>query len=124
MRIACVSPLMEAVPPKLYGGTERVVAYLCDELAALGHEVTLFASGDSVTRARLVPVWPCALRLDPGMRDYLAPHIVMVEVVGDDARGLCSAPPARSMGPLCWHPATRAPKGVSRADREGAAGAD
>ena len=53
MRIACVSPLMEAVPPKLYGGTERVVAYLCDELAALGHEVTLFASGDSVTRARL-----------------------------------------------------------------------
>ena len=85
MRIACLSPLMEAVPPKLYGGTERVVAYLCDELAALGHEVTLFASGDSVTRARLVPVWPCALRLDPGMRDYLAPHIVMLEVVAQRA---------------------------------------
>ena len=49
MRIACVSPLMEAVPPKLYGGTERIVAYLCDELASLGHDVTLFASGDSAT---------------------------------------------------------------------------
>jgi glycosyltransferase involved in cell wall biosynthesis len=79
MKIAHVSPLMEAVPPKLYGGTERIVAYLCDELAALGHEVTLFASGDSVTKARLEPVWPCALRLDPGMRDYLAPHVVMLE---------------------------------------------
>ncbi|MGH7092617.1 MAG: glycosyltransferase family 4 protein [Stellaceae bacterium] len=81
MRIAQVSPLMEAVPPKLYGGTERVVAHLSDELTALGHEVTLFASGDSVTRARLEPVWPCALRLDPAMRDYLAPHMVMLEHV-------------------------------------------
>jgi glycosyltransferase involved in cell wall biosynthesis len=81
MKIACVSPLMEAVPPKLYGGTERIVAYLCDELTALGHDVTLFASGDSVTKARLDPVWPCALRLDRGMRDYLAPHIVMLEAV-------------------------------------------
>jgi glycosyltransferase involved in cell wall biosynthesis len=79
MKIAHVSPLMEAVPPKLYGGTERIVAYLCDELADLGHEVTLFASGDSLTKARLEPVWPCALRLDRGMRDYLAPHIVMIE---------------------------------------------
>ncbi len=79
MKIAHVSPLMEAVPPKLYGGTERIVAYLCDELAALGHDVTLFASGDSITKARLEPVWPCALRLDPGMRDYLAPHVVMLE---------------------------------------------
>jgi glycosyltransferase involved in cell wall biosynthesis len=81
MKIAHVSPLMESVPPKLYGGTERIVAYLCDELAALGHDVTLFASGDSVTRARLEPVWPCALRLDPRMRDYIAPHIVMLEMV-------------------------------------------
>jgi glycosyltransferase involved in cell wall biosynthesis len=72
---------MEAVPPKLYGGTERVVAYLCDELVALGHDVTLFASGDSVTAAQLEPVWPCALRLDPGMRDYLAPHIIMLEIL-------------------------------------------
>ncbi len=81
MRIAQVSPLMEAVPPKLYGGTERVVSYLSNELAALGHDVVLFASGDSVTDARLHAVWPCALRLDPTMRDYLAPHIVMLEQV-------------------------------------------
>jgi glycosyltransferase involved in cell wall biosynthesis len=81
MKIAHVSPLMEAVPPRLYGGTERIVAYLCDELTALGHEVTLYASGDSVTRARLEPAWPCALRLDPTMRDYLAPHIVMLEML-------------------------------------------
>jgi len=85
MKIACVSPLMEAVPPKFYGGTERIVCYLCDELTALGHDVTLFASGDSVTRARLVPVWPCALRLDREIRDYLAPHIVMLEVLAQRA---------------------------------------
>jgi glycosyltransferase involved in cell wall biosynthesis len=72
---------MEAVPPKLYGGTERVVSYLSNELAALGHDVVLFASGDSVTDARLDAVWPCALRLDRTMRDYLAPHIVMLERV-------------------------------------------
>src|SRR5579864_8724728 len=81
MKIAQVSPLMEAVPPKLYGGTERIVAYLCDELTALGHDVTLFATGDSITRARLEPVWGCALRLDPTMRDYLAPHLVMLEML-------------------------------------------
>jgi glycosyltransferase involved in cell wall biosynthesis len=81
MRIAQVSPLMEAVPPKLYGGTERIVAYLTDELVALGHDVTLFASGDSVTQAKLEAVWPHALRLDQQMRDYLAPHIGMLEQV-------------------------------------------
>ena len=81
MKIAQVAPLMEAVPPKLYGGTERIVSYLTDQLAELGHEVTLFASGDSVTKATLEPVWPCALRLDSSMRDYLAPHIVMLEQV-------------------------------------------
>ena len=79
MKIAQISPLMEAVPPKLYGGTERIVAYLCDEMVALGHEVTLFASGDSSTKARLHAAWPKALRLDEGMRDYLAPHILMLE---------------------------------------------
>ena len=79
MKIAQVSPLMEAVPPRLYGGTERIVAYLSDELTALGHDVTLFASGDSVTKAKLEPVWPCALRLDAGIRDFLAPHIIMLE---------------------------------------------
>ena len=63
MRIAQVAPLAESVPPKLYGGTERVVNWLIDELVELGHDVTLFASGDSATRAKLVPVWPRALRL-------------------------------------------------------------
>jgi glycosyltransferase involved in cell wall biosynthesis len=81
MKIAQVAPLMEAVPPKFYGGTERVVSYLTEQLVELGHEVTLFASGDSETTATLVPVWPCALRLDNSMRDYLAPHIVMLEQV-------------------------------------------
>jgi glycosyltransferase involved in cell wall biosynthesis len=79
MKIAQVAPLMEAVPPRLYGGTERIVSYLTDQLVELGHDVTLFASGDSVTKAKLEPVWPCALRLDAGMRDYLAPHVVMLE---------------------------------------------
>jgi glycosyltransferase involved in cell wall biosynthesis len=81
MKIAQVAPLMEAVPPKLYGGTERIVSYLTEQLVELGHDVTLFASGDSVTKAALEPVWPCALRLDNSMRDYLAPHIVMLEQV-------------------------------------------
>ena len=81
MKIAQVAPLMEAVPPKLYGGTERIVSYLTEQLVELGHEVTLFASGDSMTKATLEPVWPCALRLDSSMRDYLAPHIAMLEQV-------------------------------------------
>ena len=63
MRIAQLAPLAESVPPKLYGGTERVVAWLVDELVELGHEVTLFASGDSRTKGRLHSVWPRALRL-------------------------------------------------------------
>jgi glycosyltransferase involved in cell wall biosynthesis len=81
MRIAHVSPLMEAVPPKLYGGTERIVAYLCNEMHSMGHEVTLFASGDSIVDCRLVPAWPRALRLDPTIVDYLAPHMIMLEMV-------------------------------------------
>jgi glycosyltransferase involved in cell wall biosynthesis len=79
MRIAQIAPLFESVPPRWYGGTERVVAYLTDELVRMGHDVTLFASGDSTTRATLVSVCPQALRLDPACRDYLAWHIVMVE---------------------------------------------
>jgi glycosyltransferase involved in cell wall biosynthesis len=79
MRIAQISPLHEAVPPKLYGGTERVVSYLTEELVALGHDVTLFASGDSATSARLEAMVPRALRLDPAIRDPIAPHIVMME---------------------------------------------
>ena len=63
MKIAQVSPLMESVPPKLYGGTERIVSYLTEELVRQGHEVTLFASGDSETAAKLVACAPQALRL-------------------------------------------------------------
>ena len=63
MRIAQIAPLAESVPPKLYGGTERVVAWLVDALVGLGHQVTLFASGDSHTKAKLVPVCQRALRL-------------------------------------------------------------
>ncbi|MDB5410472.1 MAG: glycosyl transferase group 1 [Rhodospirillales bacterium] len=81
MRIAQVSPLAEAVPPKLYGGTERIVAFLTDELVAQGHDVTLFASGDSVTSAKLEAAWPRSLRLDPSLRDFLAPHMLMMELV-------------------------------------------
>lgn len=85
MRIAQVSPLMEAVPPKLYGGTERIVAYLSDELVALGHDVTLFASGDSISRARIEAGCPQALRLDPTVRDHIAPLIAMLEGVAQRA---------------------------------------
>ena len=86
MKIAQIAPLEEAVPPKLYGGTERVVAYLTDALVELGHEVTLFASGDSDTKARLVPSWPRALRLDPTLRDHYAPLHVHLEVMASRAR--------------------------------------
>ena len=68
MRIAQIAPLMESVPPRLYGGTERIVSYLTDELVRLGHEVTLFASADSVTAAELVGCASTALRLDVGRR--------------------------------------------------------
>jgi len=81
MHIAQVAPLTEAVPPKLYGGTERVVSWLTEELIALGHDVTLFASGDSVTSARLEAVWPRALRLDGAVRDPNALHMMMLERV-------------------------------------------
>jgi len=81
MRIAQIAPLHEAVPPRLYGGTERVVSFLTEELVAQGHDVTLFASGDSVTSAKLRSVWPRALRLDPGIRDPIAPHMLLMEAV-------------------------------------------
>ena len=81
MRIAQIAPLTEAVPPRLYGGTERVVSYLTEALVEAGHDVTLFASGDSITSAELVQVWPRALRLDPQIRDFIAPHIYMMELV-------------------------------------------
>jgi glycosyltransferase involved in cell wall biosynthesis len=81
MRIAQVAPLTEAVPPKLYGGTERVVHWLTEELVALGNDVTLFASGDSQTSAKLDSTWPRALRLDGSVRDPNALHMVMLERV-------------------------------------------
>ena len=81
MRIAQIAPLTEAVPPKLYGGTERVIAWLTEELVALGHDVTLFASGDSHTSARLEPIWPRALRLDTSVRDPMGLHMAMLEQV-------------------------------------------
>ncbi|MDI6853765.1 MAG: glycosyltransferase family 4 protein [Deltaproteobacteria bacterium] len=81
MRIAQISPLYESVPPKYYGGTERVVSYLTEELVRLGHEVTLFASGDSVTGAELKSQTPRALRLNRACIDPLAHHIRMLERV-------------------------------------------
>ena len=81
MHIAQIAPLTAAIPPKLYGGTERVVSWLREELIALGHEVTLFASGDSVTSARLEAAWPRALRLDGAVRDPNALHMMMLERV-------------------------------------------
>ena len=81
MRIAQVAPLAESVPPKLYGGTERVVAWLVDELVNMGHEVTLFASGDSVTGAELIPVCPRALRLGRPRTDPMAIQAALIEEV-------------------------------------------
>jgi len=87
MRIAQIAPLAESVPPKLYGGTERVVAWLVDELVGLGHDVTLFASGDSVTRAKLHSVWPRALRLGRPRSDPIAAQAVLLEAMSQHAAG-------------------------------------
>jgi glycosyltransferase involved in cell wall biosynthesis len=81
MKIAQIAPLMESVPPRLYGGTERIVAYLTDELVRLGHDVTLFASGDSVTTANLVPCAAMALRLDCKVRDPIPYYMLMLDRV-------------------------------------------
>jgi glycosyltransferase involved in cell wall biosynthesis len=85
LRIAQIAPLSESVPPQLYGGTERVVAYLTDELVRQGHSVTLFASGDSQTSATLVPICPTAQRL-AGCRDYLAGLVLQIEEVTQRAQ--------------------------------------
>jgi glycosyltransferase involved in cell wall biosynthesis len=79
VKIAQIAPLAESVPPKLYGGTERVVSYLTEELVRVGHDVTLFASGDSMTSARLIAGTPRALRLDPSIKDPLPPLVTMLE---------------------------------------------
>src|SRR6201993_2724603 len=85
MRIAQVSPLYESCPPQLYGGTERVVSYLTEELVRQGHEVTLFAAGDSQTKATLRAVCDRALRLDPRCKDPLPHHLVMLNRVARSA---------------------------------------
>jgi glycosyltransferase involved in cell wall biosynthesis len=81
MKIAQVAPLIESVPPRLYGGTERIVSYLTEELVAQGHDVTLFASGDSVTSAKLVPCCPQALRLNSAVRDTIPYYMLMLDRV-------------------------------------------
>jgi len=86
MRIAQIAPLAESVPPKLYGGTERVVAWLIDELVELGYDVTLFASGNSKTRATLVPVWPYAFRLSRQRTDPVAVQAVLLETMAARAK--------------------------------------
>jgi hypothetical protein len=94
MRIAQIAPLAEAVPPKLYGGTERVVAWLTEELLALGYEVTLFASGDSSTRATLVPVIPRALRLEKPRPGALSGLCRFAGCIGEGGLGFrhCALP--------------------------------
>src|ERR1700759_4831004 len=81
MRIGQIAPLFESVPPRLYGGTERVVSHLTEELVRLGHQVTLFASGDSITAAELVPCTQRALRLDPDARDSIPHQMVQLDKV-------------------------------------------
>ena len=85
MRIAQVSPLYERVPPRYYGGTERIVSYLTEELVEQGHEVTLFASGDSKTKARLVAGSELGLRLNPETADYNPYHVLQLEQVMQEA---------------------------------------
>jgi len=85
MKIAQVAPLIESVPPRLYGGTERIVSYLTEELVRLGHDVTLFASGDSITSAQLVPCCTRALRLDPAVHDTIPHFMLMIDKVCERA---------------------------------------
>src|SRR5262245_53709951 len=81
MRIAQIAPLAESVPPKLYGGSERVVSWLTEELVALGHEVTLFASGDSVTSGTLIPIVPKAIRLSRPRPDPFPAYAVQLDAI-------------------------------------------
>jgi hypothetical protein len=85
MKIAQIAPLIESVPPRFYGCTERVVSYLTEELVRLGHDVTLFASGDSVTSARLISCATTALRLNPNVRDHIPYYMLMLDRVRECA---------------------------------------
>jgi glycosyltransferase involved in cell wall biosynthesis len=84
MRIAQVAPLIESIPPKIYGGTERIVSFLTEELVKKGHDVTLYASGDSVTTAKLIPLIEKAFRLNPCCNDSLVLHILQLERLFQD----------------------------------------
>jgi glycosyltransferase involved in cell wall biosynthesis len=86
MKIGQVAPLMESVPPRLYGGTERIVSYLTEELVRMGHEVTLFAAGDSITSAQLAGCVPTALRLDANVHDPIPYYMLMLDRVRDAAQ--------------------------------------
>lgn len=86
MKIAQIAPLIESVPPRLYGGTERVASYLTEELVRLGHDVTLFASGDSMTAANLVPCSPMALRLDVNVHDAIPWYMLMLDRLRQQAQ--------------------------------------
>src|SRR5438045_822854 len=85
MRIAQIAPLYESVPPKYYGGTERVVSYLTEALVEMGHEVTLYASGDSKTHAHLRPICERSLRLNPHCKDSVAEHVRLGEIIAEEA---------------------------------------
>ena len=85
MKIAQIAPLIESVPPLLYGGTERIVSCLTEELVRLGHEVTLFASADSITSAELAPCCNSALRLDDTVRDVIPHYMLMIDKVRERA---------------------------------------
>ena len=85
MKIAQIAPLIESVPPRLYGGTERIVSYLTEELVRQGHDVTLFASGDSITAGKLVACAPVALRLDPKIHDAIPYYMLMLDRVRQQA---------------------------------------
>jgi glycosyltransferase involved in cell wall biosynthesis len=85
MKIAQIAPLIESVPPRLYGGTERIVSFLTEELVRLGHDVTLFASGDSITSAQLIPCCTRALRLDPAVHDTFPHFLLMIDKVYERA---------------------------------------
>jgi hypothetical protein len=98
MKIAQVAPLIESVPPRLYGGTERIVSYLTEELVRLGHDVTLFASGDSITTAELAPCCTRALRLDATVRDIVPHFMLMIDKVRERAKEFDYSCHTRSAG--------------------------
>jgi hypothetical protein len=115
LRIARVAPLYESVPPKLYEGTERVVSWLTEELVEMGHDATLFASGDSNTSARLAAVCPTSLWRDPNVRETLPQHVRMLELVFSDLSRFDVIHFHEGAGTFLWLPARgwRGPSALS-----------